>query len=209
MRLARFYEYRFGLIQCLKANDYNRSLLNATVPKKRRRQTPERPNQIAAMGNPGLTCRHIARPNTMRAIWFSFLWLICIGSASAVRGGIHAYAERTAATEERVRSNIEAKADRLALYRQPELQQSAPTTTTVSSALTKLHTPPAQAETVTWQWREGSKIIVKVSSSGEKSYISRAKSRSVHSLHWRLPVASESPWLGVAPGAGRPAQVVE
>jgi hypothetical protein len=124
----------------------------------------------------------------MRLIWLSLVGLACIGTLLLFRSSLRAHAEKYAdAIEERVRSNIEAKGDRLDLYR-PSLPQ--PTTTAPSVDPGPL-AEPAQAkpelskpmETVSWHWRQGAKTITKISSNGEKTQLLRDKARQKSRLY--------------------------
>ena len=117
----------------------------------------------------------------MRLIWLSLIGLACIGTLFQFRSNLLAHAERNSdAIEERVRSNIEAKRDRLDLYR-----PSLPPPTSIAPADPANLAHPVQPkpelsrpmETVSWHWREGAKAITKISSSGEKTQLVHDKAR--------------------------------
>jgi hypothetical protein len=116
----------------------------------------------------------------MRLIWLSVIGLACIGTLLLFRSSLRAHAEKyPGAIEETVRSNTEAKGDRLNLSR-PAL----PALATIPAAADPVP-PPNQdqakpelsktVQTTSWHWREGANTITKISSNGETTQLHRAK----------------------------------
>jgi hypothetical protein len=112
----------------------------------------------------------------MRLIGLSIIALLCVGTVFLFRSALRAHAEKYSGAIEEMRSNKEAKGDRLDLLYRPSKTQSLAPLQSLSApqaaAKPELSKP---AETVSWHWREGAKAITKTSSSGEKTHLSRAK----------------------------------
>jgi hypothetical protein len=116
----------------------------------------------------------------MRLIWLSLISLACIGTLFLFRSNLLAHAERYPdAIEERVRSNIEAKRDRLDLSRPSLPQQTSIGPPADPAHLAHPVQPKAEKprETVSWHWREGAKTITKISSNGEMTRLVHDKAR--------------------------------
>jgi hypothetical protein len=131
----------------------------------------------------------------MRLIWLSIIALVCVGMVFLFRSGFRAHAEKYFDAIEKVHSNKEAKGDRLdLLYRPPKRQppdpvqpvlaarepaavETVPARQAPAQSEPSKSEPSKSAETVSWHWREGAKTITKISTSGEKTQLSRAKGR--------------------------------
>ena len=118
----------------------------------------------------------------MRLIWLSLIGLACIGTLFLFRSNLLAHAERYPdAIGERVRSNIEAKRDRLDLYRPalPQPTSIAPPADPANLAHSVQPKPELSKpmETISWHWREGAKTITKISSNGKKIQFVHDKAR--------------------------------
>jgi hypothetical protein len=114
----------------------------------------------------------------MRFVWLSVIGLVCIGALLQFRSTFRASAE-TIAVEEMVRSNEKAKGDRLdILYRrQPEQFRTLDAAPLPMAEVPTKSESPKPTDTLSWHWRAGDKTITKISSSGEKTKLSRAKAR--------------------------------
>jgi hypothetical protein len=104
----------------------------------------------------------------MRLIGLSIIALVCVGTVFLFRNSLRAHAEKYSGAIEELRSNKEAKGDRLDLLYRPSKTQSLAPVQSLSApqapARPELSKP---VETVSWHWREG-RTITKTSSSGEK-----------------------------------------
>ena len=123
----------------------------------------------------------------MRLIWLSLIGLACIGTLFLFRSNLLAHAERYPNAIESVRSNIEAKRDRLDLYR-PSLPQPTSVTSPADPAQLAHPVQPKPElskpmETISWHWREGAKTITKISSNGEKTRLVHDKARQKNRSH--------------------------
>lgn len=114
----------------------------------------------------------------MRLIWLFIIVLACIGMVFLFRDGLRAHAEKYHRSSVEVRSNKEAKGDRLELPSHPAQRQS-PATVSIAPARQAAETLEIAKpmETDSWRRRGGVRTSPKVLSYGNRTRLRRAKIR--------------------------------